>query len=122
MMWEHPFSRWLCTVPLCDLLIWLLCTGKLPDALDGLILPLLLGGLMLLGIICGAVWGGLPGLRLRTAALYSLLSPAFFPLPYLILFSVREPGLFPLTMLCWNGQQGVGFALGAWRRTVCMKR
>ena len=77
-LWRQRFWRYLCTIPLYDLLIYMLCMGWLPDCLTDLIVPLMIGGLMLLGIIGGAVWAGLPGLRWYTAAIYTLLSVLIF--------------------------------------------
>ena len=119
-IWDRPFFRWLCTVPLYDLMIGLLCTGRAPGRLHELILPILVGGLFLLGIIGGAVWCGIRGLSWWTAAVYVLESLLVFPFSWPLL-SVRESGLFPLAFVLLNGQQGAGFALGVWCRMAGRK-
>lgn len=114
-LWRQRFWRYLCTIPLYDLLIYMLCMGWLPDCLTGLIVPLMIGGLMLLGIIGGAVWAGLPGLRWYTAAIYTLLSVLIFPLTWLFL-DAGMIDLFLLSFFMLSCQQGMGFALGVWWR------
>lgn len=114
-LWRQRFWRYLFTIPLYDLLIYMLCMGWLPDCLNGLIVPLMIGGLMLLGIIGGAVWAGLPGLRWYTAAIYTLLSVLIFPLTWLFL-DAGMIDVFLLSFFMLSCQQGMGFALGAWCR------
>lgn len=120
-LWARPFGRFLCTILLYDLFTLVLCTGWLPWGADWLIVPLMPGGQMLAGLIGGALWGGLPGLRRRTLAAYTLLSVLLFPLTWVFL----DEELIDVFFVAFFGlscQQGAGFAIGAWCRMDCVRR
>lgn len=123
MNFSKPFFRYLCTVALVDILAGAAvrqgsasCRAY-PEAV--LLLLMLPGGVFLLGLACGVIWGRIPGLRWRTAAAYSFVTLLAFPLPYYLPYGSEE-----FWILFWyaNGQQCAGFVLGAWCSIDCMRR
>ena len=122
MNFKRPFDRYLCTAVLADSLIaYTVWAGDrfpriYPEAV--FLLLMLPGGLFLLGMACGVIWGGACGLRWRTVAGYSLVTLLLSPLPYFML-SDRE--LFWISFWYANGQQCAGFVLGAWFRMDCAR-
>lgn len=114
MLFRKCLFRYLCTLPLFDLLILLriLTWDLLPGLRDDPVFPLLFlpGVLFLAGMLAGIFWGGLPGLHGWTAAAYSLASLPLCPLPY---FFRGDPELFWPLLLLLGGQQSAGFLAGA---------
>lgn len=117
MAFWKSLRRYLCTLPLLNVLIvlYIRCGNALPQPYGSwpLLALLLPGTPFLIGMLAGIFWGGVPGLRWRMAALYSLVSAAIYPLQYELAF---EPGLFWWLLALLGGQQGVGFLIGAWFR------
>lgn len=114
--WKRA-RRYLPTLPLLNLLLFLR-TQVLADVPEtfadpAIFLLLLPGGMFLAGMAAGAFWGGLPGLRRRSVAAYTLLSALLCPLPY---FLRGEPEAFWLALVLLGGQQSLGFLAGVWCR------
>ncbi len=123
MNFTKPFCRYLSTVALADFAVACMAWygNRLPSVFPEAVFLLLMlpGGIFLLGMACGVIWGGAWGLRWRVLAGYSLVTLLLFPLPY---FMVSDREWFWVFFWYANGQQCAGFVLGAWVRMDCVRR